>query len=108
MPDASGSRPTYTVEFVPSATRNAVFLGNPVLDGMMHAILALGAEVWADRRRLKIIESLMTAKREVSFESVESYVPTPEQEKAWALERDLMVKTTFGAMVTAGGPPAGT
>ncbi len=99
MTESSAPRPTYTAEFIPSTTRNAVFLGNPILDGMMHSILALGAELWADKRRLKIIESLLTEKREVSFESIEHYVPTPEQEKAWTAERDLMIKTTFGALL---------
>jgi hypothetical protein len=102
MADKTASGPTYTVDFIPSATRNAVFLGNPTLDNMMHAMLALGAEVWADKRRLKIIESLLSAKREVNFESIETYVPTPEQEKAWAAERDQMIKTTFGVLVNGG------
>jgi hypothetical protein len=105
MADSSAPRPTYTTEFIPSATRNAVFLGNPILDGMMHSILALGAEVWADKRRLKIIESLLTEKREVSFDSIENYVPTPEQEKAWTAERDLMIKTTFGSLVNIAAVP---
>jgi hypothetical protein len=105
---ADTTRSTYTVDFIPSATRNAVFLGNPTLDNMMHAILALGAEVWADKRRLKVIESLLTAKREVSFDSIENYVPTPEQEKAWAAERDLMIKTTFGALINGATPTAGS
>jgi hypothetical protein len=105
---AETAPPTYTVEFIPSATRNAVFLGNPTLDNMMHAILALGAEVWADKRRLKVIESLLTGKREVSFDSIESYVPTPDQEKAWAAERDLMIKTTFGALLNGATTPSGS
>ena len=105
MAETTSSKPTHTVDFIPSATRNAVFLGNPVLDNMMHAILALSAEVWADKRRLKVIESLLTAKREVTFESIEQYVPTAEQEKAWAAERDLMIKTTFGVLMNGAGAP---
>jgi hypothetical protein len=105
MADTASSRPTYTVEFIPSTTRAAVFLGNPVLDSMMHSILALGAEVWADKRRLKIIESLLASKREVTFESIEAYVPTPEQEKAWAAERDLMIKSTFGGLLSIAPTP---
>jgi hypothetical protein len=106
MADATSSRPTYAVDFIPTSTRNGVFLGNPVIDNMMHAIIALGAEVWADKRRLKIIESLLEAKIEVTRASIEAYMPTPEQEKAWAAERDLMIKSTFGALVNAGNPPA--
>jgi hypothetical protein len=41
----------------------------------------------------------MTAKREVNFDSIESYLPTPEQEKAWAAERDLMIKNAFGPFI---------
>jgi hypothetical protein len=108
MAEQSGSPPTYTVDFIPSTTRSAVFLGNPNLDNMMHAILALSAEVWADKRRLKVIESLLSAKRDVNFDSIESYVPTPEQEKSWAAERDLMIKTTFGVLVTGGSNPSGS
>jgi hypothetical protein len=108
MADTVSSKPTYTVEFIPSVTRNAVFLGNPVLDNMMHAIIALSAEVWAGQRRLKVVESLLASKRDVTFESIETYVPTPEQEKAWAAERDLMIKTTFGALLNGGDAPSGS
>jgi len=108
MADTTNARPTYTVDFIPSTTRNAVFLGNPVLDNMMHSIIALGAEVWADKRRLKIIEALLASKRDVTLESIEAYVPTPEQEKAWAAERDLMIKSTFGALLNGGSTPAGS
>jgi hypothetical protein len=35
----------------------------------------------------------------VNFDSIESYLPTPEQEKAWAAERDLMIKNAFGPFI---------
>jgi hypothetical protein len=108
MADATPARRGYTVDFIPSTTRNSVFLGNPVLDNMMHAILALSAEVWADKRRLKVIEALMAAKHEVTPASIEAYVPTAEQDAAWTAERDLMIKMTFGALVTAPGAPSGS
>ena len=99
------SSPAYTTDFIPSQTREAVFLGNPLLDKMMHAILALGAEVWADKRRLKVIESLLATKQPVTAEAIETYVPTPEQLKAWAEERDAMIQLAFGGLVNAGGAP---
>jgi hypothetical protein len=105
MANATSSKDTHTVDFIPSETRNAVFLGNPNLDNMMHAIIALGAEIWADKRRLKVIEALLSAKQHVTLEAIEAYVPTPEQEKAWTEERDLMIKTTFGVLVSAAPAP---
>jgi len=105
MPELKSKRPTHTVDFIPGDTRNSVFLGNPLLDGMVTSIMALGAEVWANRRRLKVIESLMAAKRDVTPAAIEAYVPTPDEERAWEAERDQLVKLTFGSMVITGDPP---
>ncbi len=108
MADAKPGKPVHTTDFIPSATRDAVFLGNPILDNMMHAILALGAEVWADKRRLKVIESLLSARQPVTAETIEAFVPTAAQEKAWAAERDAMIQTTFGVLVNGSGGKAPT
>jgi hypothetical protein len=105
MANASNGSADYATDFIPSQTREAVFLGNPVLDKMMDAILALGAEVWADKRRLKVIESLLAAKQPVTAETIEAYVPTAEQLKAWAEERDTMIQLAFGGLVNTGGAP---
>lgn len=100
MPELKSERPTYTAKFIPGDTRGTVFLGNPVLDNMMHVILAMGAEMWATKRRLKVVESLLAAKREVTQEAIETYVPTAEQEALWTAERDMMIKTTYGVLGT--------
>jgi hypothetical protein len=105
MPELNSKRPTYTVDFIPGDTRNSVFLGNPLLDGMVTSLLALGAEVWAGKRRLKVIESLMAAKREVTPAAIEAYVPTPEEERAWEAERDQLVKLFFGSLLIKGDTP---
>ena len=106
MPELNSKRPTHTVDFSPGDRRNSVFLGNPLLDGMVTSIMALGAEVWSGKRRLKVIESLLAAKREVTPATIEAYVPTPEEERAWEAERDQLVKLMFGSLVIKGDPPA--
>lgn len=105
MPELKSQKPTYTTDFVPGGTLNSVFLGNPLLDNMMHAILALGAELWAAKRRIKVIESLLAEKREVTLAAIEAYVTTPEQDKSWAAERDLMIKMTYGSLLNGGADP---
>ncbi len=105
MPELNSKRPTHTVDFIPGDTRNSVFLGNPLLDGMVTAIMALGAEVWANKRRLKVIESLMAAKREVTPAAIEAYVPSPEEERGWEAERDQLVKLMFGSLFIKGDTP---
>jgi hypothetical protein len=103
MAEAKLNKPDHTLGFIPSETRDAVFLGNPVLDSMMHVILALGAEVWAGKRRLKVVESLLAAKQPVTAETIEAYVPTSDEEKAWTAERDQIIQLSFGGLVNGGG-----
>ena len=108
MPELKSDRPTYTVDFVPGDTLGAVFLGNPILDNLMHTVMALGAELWAAKRRIKVIESLLAAKKDVSPAAIEAYVPTDEQLAEWTAERDLMIKLTYGNFANVAVPASTT
>jgi hypothetical protein len=113
MADVKSKKPTYTTDFIPASdARHNAFLGNPVIDGLVNTVIALGTELWATKRRAKIVESLLAAKRPVTKETIEAYVPTPEEEKAWQQERDEMIKATYGsfavAVNTAGAPSTKT
>ena len=110
MADAKSAKPTHTTDFIPAVdARHTAFLGNPVIDALVHTVMALGTELWAAKRRAKIVESLLAANRQVSPQAIETYVPTPSEEKAWAAERDEMIKATYGSFTqithTAGAPP---
>jgi hypothetical protein len=85
-------------DFIKGDTDVAVFLGNPHIDNLMSIVIALGAEVWADRQRAKIIEHLLSTKGKVTTEMIEQYVPTDEQRAAWAKERDAMAKRVYAVM----------
>ena len=91
-------RKTYTHDFFKSDTDQAVFLGNPLMDDMMTTLVALGAEVWASRRRVRIIEFLMEKKGAVTKDMVEAYVPTAEEEAELQAERDAFIKIAYGHM----------
>jgi hypothetical protein len=101
MADAKDAknRPTYTVEPIKNDTVTAVFLGDQVQDNMMTAMIALASETWATRKRQFITESLMEKHSKVTREMIEQYVPTPEEEAAWAKARDLFISTTFGSLM---------
>lgn len=110
MADTKLAKPTHTTDFIPAIdARHTAFLGNPVIDGLVHTVMALGTELWATKRRGKIVESLLAAGRQVTPAAIEAYVPTPAEEKAWAAERDAMIKATYGsfAQITqvADAPP---
>ena len=85
-------------DFIKSDTDNVVFLGNPHIDNLMSIVIAMGAEIWADRQRSKIIEYLLSTKGKVTTEMIEQYIPTDEQKTAWAKERDAMAKRVYSVM----------
>ncbi len=99
-------RPTYTTDFIKSDTDRAVFLGNPLLDNMMTAIISLSSEVWTTRRRMKVLESLL-ADKGVTQEMIEAYMPTDAENEAWEKERDAFIDRTFGPMTRNADRPLG-
>src|SRR4051812_32711631 len=102
MPEVKSNRPTHTVDFVPTQDgRHVSFMGHPAIDNLMHTVIALGAELWAVKRRSKIVEALLAQKKQVTPEAIEAYRPTPQEEKAWGEERDAMVKATYGTFAIA-------
>ncbi len=106
MPELKSKRPTHTTDFIPgNDARHNSFLGNPVIDNLVSTVIALGTELWAVKRRNKIVESLLAAKRPVTLEAIETYVPTPEEEKTWAADRDAMIKATYGTFASNVGAP---
>ena len=95
------NRPTYAVEAIPSDITNSVFLGNPALDNVMSCIIAMSAEMWATKRRMKVIESLL-AKKGVTQDMIESYVPTAAETKEWEKERDRFISLAMGPLANDG------
>ena len=97
-------RPTYASDFIPSDVERAVFLGNPILDNMMTSLIALGAEVWSNRRRMKVVEALL-AEKGVTAEMIETYMPTAEQDAEWQKDRDRFIDLTYGPLAYTGKTP---
>lgn len=95
--DAKSKRPTYAVEAIPSDITSGQFLGNPALDNVVSCVIAMGAEMWTMRRRMKVLEAVM-AKKGITPDMIEKYVPTPEEVKAWEKDRDRFVDLTLGPL----------
>lgn len=99
MPDSSApQRPTYTSEAIRSDVDSVVMLGHPHFDNLMTVVIALGAEIWSDRQRLRIVERLLEQHGRVSREMIEQYVPSPEERKTWESEREAMVRRVYDVM----------
>jgi hypothetical protein len=103
MADAkSAADKTYTTDFIKSDTDRAVFLGNAVMDDMMTALIALGAETWAVRRRAKITEMLFEKNGKISRDMVEQYMPTADEERLLRAERDEFIRDIYGHFARGG------
>jgi hypothetical protein len=101
MAETKFTRPTFAAEAIKSDIDSVSFLGNPVLDNLVSVVIALGTEVWATKRRMKVMESVM-AKKGVTTKMLEEYVPTAEEAAAWEQDRDRFIELTFGALGNEG------
>ncbi len=98
MTEASGkdNRETYVSPPVPYDFGARELLGNPALNNVVTCMVAMGAEMWATKRRLAALEALLEGKG-VSL-SVSDYVPTEAQEQEWAAERDRFLDVALGPL----------
>jgi hypothetical protein len=88
--------------FIDADSDNIGLFPQQVVDNLMHVTIALGAELWTLRRRMMILERVLETTG-VSSADVERYAPRPEDEAAWAQERNIFISRTFGALTRRGG-----
>lgn len=84
--------------FIPADTDSAIFLGNPHIDNLMSVVIALGAEIWAGRQRMKVIERLLETEGKATAAMIEAYVPTSAEKEAWEAERMEMVERVYSVL----------
>jgi coenzyme F420-reducing hydrogenase delta subunit len=97
MPNPQTKHPTMAIGAIPSDIDNGVFLGNAVLDNVMSCVIAMGTELWATKRRMKVVEALL-AKNGIPREAIESYIPSIEEAAAWEKDRDRFIELTLGSL----------
>jgi hypothetical protein len=97
MAENDPKRPTFTVEAIPTDIKNGMFLGNGVLDNVVACLIGLSSEVWAGKRRMKVLEALL-AKQGITAEMIEKYRPSEQETAAWEKERDAFVELSLGAL----------
>ncbi len=98
----SKARKSASDGFISADSDNVTLFPQQVVDNMMHVLIDLGAELWAVRRRMAILERVLE-KVGVSSNDVEVYVPSAEDQAAWRQERDIYISRAFGAMTRKGG-----
>ncbi len=96
--EVDSGRPTFTSEFIKSDIEQLSMLGSPVLDNLVETLIALSAEVWADRRRARVVEKLLEEKG-ISADMIEAYRPSAEDEAAWDEDRDRFLRATLDPLM---------
>lgn len=94
-PAATPIRQTYTTQSIPTDVKVSQFLGNPALDNVVSCLVAMNAEMWALRRRVHVMQAVMSQKG-ITDQMVEQYVPSASEEAAWEKDRDRFVSLTLG------------
>ena len=97
---------TYTEDFFPHDSNRSVLLKDVVTDNSVTAIINLGAELWATRRRLAVIEQLLFEGTRITPEAIEQYLPSREVAKRWEEERDEFISRIYDVLARVGDIPA--
>ncbi len=101
MATPATKRPTYAAEATPSDVTSGAFLGNPVLDNVVSCMIAMSAEMWSTKRRLKVLEAVL-AKSGISPDKIEKYVPTAQEAAEWEKERDRYIDLVMSPLANQG------
>lgn len=98
MTESSTDRRTHTTDHIPLDADGFVFLENEVVDSLVSTVLELTAEVWTVKRRLLVMDKVMSAQGAIDRDAVETYLPTAEDEAEWRSLREQYVKRILGPM----------
>jgi hypothetical protein len=90
MPDPATPSP-------PAPAPEPAFFDNPAIDNLIAVTLELGAEMWVQRERMRVIERLLAEKGVVTAQMIEEHQPTAEQAAEARAERDAFVNRVYGA-----------
>ena len=64
------------------------FFDDPVIDKLLGIVMALAAENYVLKDRVRVMEALLVAKGLLTSEQIESFVPSSEQEERFRKERE--------------------
>ncbi len=90
---------THTTDFIEGDWRKSVFLGNPHVDNLMTALLGLGGEYWAMRRRLMVVEKLLASRCGIDAAEIDGYAPDAEEQASWNRRRDDFIERVFAVLI---------
>jgi hypothetical protein len=99
MASTDDQRPTYTSDYIEGDWNKSVFLGNAHVDNLMTALLGLGGECWAMRRRLMVVEKLLESRCGIAVAEIEAYAPDEKETASWNRRRDEFIERVFAVLI---------
>jgi len=95
---------------LPVPAPQPAFFGNPAIDNLIAVTLELGAELWVQKERMRVVERLLAERGVVTAEAIEQYSSTPEELARVQNERDAFVNRVYAALArdTVPATPAAT
>ena len=91
------SSPTPAPAPAPAPAAQPAFFDHPTLDHLIAVTLELGAELWVQRERMRIIERLLGERGVVTSDMIEQYRPGETEIAAARAEREAFVGRIYGA-----------
>ena len=83
---------------LPPAGAEPAFLPHPLLDRLVDVVLELGAELWIERDRRRVLEQLLAERGIVRTADLEAHRDTPEQRAERLRDRDAFVRRLYGSL----------
>lgn len=81
----------------PTPAPEPAFFDNPAIDNLIAVTLELGAELWVQRERMRVIEKLLAEKGVVTPELIEQHQPSEDEAARARADRDAFVNRIYGA-----------
>ena len=91
-------REGYATDYIKTDAMDASYLGDPHVDNLMIIAYALATEIWVDRQRNRVVESLLSKGNRVTASAIEKYMPSEAETEQWRAEQQAMVKRIFGVL----------
>ncbi len=70
-----------------------------MIDNLIAVTMELGAELWVQRERMRVIEQLLSENGVVTREAIERYEASPEERERVRSERDAFVQRLYGLLL---------
>ena len=73
------------------------YYDNVAIDNLTSVCLELGASLWVNQERLRLLEKLLTENGKVTTEMIEQYVPSEAEIMERKTARDAFIGRIYGA-----------